>query len=123
MRLTRQSEAEVDLRSGGRAGDPSGYDTLATLWGKSPDSTNPARFRNADYDAAYERFLRTPDLKERTALARKVSAIVNTFVPLTMQVYPIGNAITQPWLLRYYPSQFGFTWKYMDIDVARKPKK
>jgi hypothetical protein len=20
----------------------------------------------------------------------------------------------------YYPSQFGFTWKYMDIDLARK---
>jgi oligopeptide transport system substrate-binding protein len=123
--LLKQSQAGqlMMFNLGFRAGDPSGYDTLATLWGKSSDSTNRARFRNADYDAAYERFLRTPDLKERTALARKMSAIVNTFVPLTMQVYPIGNAFTQPWLLGYYPSQFGFTWKYMDIDVARKPKK
>jgi len=23
-------------------------------------------------------------------------------------------------LLGYYPSPFGFTWKYMDIDLARK---
>ena len=76
-----------------------------------------------DYDRAHERFLRTPDIKERAALAGKMSDIVNAFVPLTMQVYPIGNTVTQPWLLGYYPSQFGFTWKYMDIDVARKPKK
>jgi ABC-type transport system substrate-binding protein len=123
--LLKQSNAGqlMMFNLGFRAGDPSGYDTLATLWGKSSDATNRARFRNADYDAAYERFLRTPDVKERTALARKMSDIVNTFVPLTMQVYPIGNAFTQPWLLGYYPSQFGFTWKYMDIDVARKPKK
>ena len=52
-----------------------------------------------------------------------MSAIVSTFVSLKMQVYPIGNAITLPRLLGYYPSQFGFIWKYMDIDVARKPKK
>jgi ABC-type transport system substrate-binding protein len=103
---------------GFRAGDPSGYDTLVTLWGKASDTTNRARFSNADYDAAYERFLRTPDLKERTALARKMSDLVNAFVPMTLQVYPIGNSFTQPWLLGYYPSQFGFTWKYMDIDWA-----
>jgi ABC-type transport system substrate-binding protein len=123
--LLKQSNAGqlMMFNLGFRAGDPSGYDTLATLWGKSPDATNRARFRNADYDAAYERFLRTPDVKERTALARRMSDIVNAFVPLTMQVYPIGNVFMQPWLLGYYPSQFGFTWKYMDIDVARKPKK
>jgi ABC-type transport system substrate-binding protein len=108
---------------GFRAGDPQGFDSLATLWGKSPDSTNRARFHNADYDAAYERFLRTPDVAERISLARKMSAIVNTYVPLTLQVYPIGNVFTQPWLLGYHPSQFGFTWKYMDIDVAKKGKK
>ena len=123
--LLKQSQAGqlMMFNLGFRAGDPSGYDTLATLWGKSSDSTNRSRFRNADYDAAYERFLRTPDVKERTALARQMSGIVNTFVPLTLQVYPIGNAFTQPWLLGYYPSQFGFTWKYMDIDVARKSRK
>ena len=123
--LLKQSNAGqlMMFNLGFRAGDPSGYDTLATLWGKSSDATNRARFRNADYDAAYERFLRTPDVKERIALARKMSDIVNTYVPLTMQVYPIGNAFAQPWLLGYYPSQFGFTWKYMDIDLARKPKK
>ena len=123
--LLKQSNAGqlMMFNLGFRATDPSGYDSLATLWGKSPDATNRARFRNADYDAAYERFLRTADVKERTALARRMSEIVSAYVPMTMQVYPIGNVFTQPWLLGYYPSQFGFTWKYMDIDLARKSKK
>jgi ABC-type transport system substrate-binding protein len=123
--LLKQSQAGqlMMFNLGFRAGDPMGYDSLATLWGKSPDSTNRARFRNADFDASYERFLRTPDQKERIALARRMSEIVSAFVPLTMQVYPISNVFTQPWLLGYYPSQFGFTWKYMDIDVSKKPKK
>ena len=122
--LLKQSQAGqlMMFNLGFRAGDPAGFDSLATLWGKSPDSTNRARFHNADYDAAYERFLRTPDGKERLALARRMSEIVNTYVPLTLQVYPIGNAFTQPWLLGYYPSQFGFTWKYTDIDFSKKPK-
>ncbi|MEO8344788.1 MAG: ABC transporter substrate-binding protein [Betaproteobacteria bacterium] len=122
--LLKQSQAGqlMMFNLGFRAGDPAGFDTLATLWSKSPESTNRARFRNPDYDTAYEKFLRTPDPKERTALARRMSEIVNTYVPLTLQVFPIANAFTQPWLLGFYPSQFGFTWKYMDIDLSRKPK-
>jgi hypothetical protein len=49
-----------------------------------------------------------------------MSEIVSANVPIVMQVYPVANAFAHPWLLGYYPSQFGFTWKYMDIDVARK---
>ena len=37
-----------------------------------------------------------------------------------MQVYPVGNAFTPPWLLGYYPAPFGFTWKYLDIDLAQE---
>ena len=105
---------------GNRAGAPSGYTLLSLLWGKSPPDTNPSRFRNADYDAAYEKFLQTPDGPARVALARRMSDIVNAFVPFMIQVYPVGNAFTQPWLLGYHPSPFGFGWKYLDIDVAKK---
>lgn len=120
--LLRQSKAGqlMMFNLGYRASEPSGYSILTTLWGKSPPDINLSRFRNADYDAAFERFLRTPDGPERTGLARRMSEIVGTHVPIVMQVYPVGNAFAHPWLLGYYPSQFGFTWKYMDIDVARK---
>jgi ABC-type transport system substrate-binding protein len=105
---------------GNRSTAPSGYNILGQLWGKAPQDQNHSHFRNADYDAAFEKFLRTPDGPERTALARKMSDIAKNFVPVMIQVYPVGNAFTQPWLLGYYPSAFGFTWKYIDIDVAKK---
>jgi len=90
------------------------------MWGKSAADINHSRFRNADYDAAFEQFLRTPDGPERIALVRRMSDVVNAFVPITLQVNPVGNAFTQPWLLGYNPAPFGFTWKYMDIDLDRK---
>jgi len=105
---------------GYRASEPSGYSSLMTLWGKAPPDTNRARFRNADYDAAFEAFLRTPDGPERIALARRMSDVANAFVPIVLQVFPVGNAFAQPWLLGYHPAPFGFTWKYMDIDVAKR---
>jgi len=105
---------------GYRASEPSGYSSLMTLWGKAPPDTNRARFRNADYDAAFEAFLRTPDGPERIALARRMSDVANAFVPVVLQVFPVGNAFAQPWLLGYHPAPFGFTWKYMDIDVAKR---
>ena len=105
---------------GFRASEPSGYSSLTTLWGKSPPDTNRARFRNADYDEAFEPFLRTPDGPERIALARRMSEVVNAYVPIVLQVFPVGNAFTQPWLLGYNPSPFGFTWKYMDIDLVKR---
>ena len=57
---------------------------------------------------------------ERTALARKMSEIAQAWMPMVLHTYGIGNAIYYPWLLGYWPSQFGGSWKYADIDVARR---
>ena len=46
--------------------------------------------------------------------------MVNAYVLIVTQVNPVGNAFAHPWLPGYYPSQFGFTWKYIDIDLTRK---
>lgn len=105
---------------GYRSPGPSGFVILSTLWGKAPPDTNRSHFRNADYDAAYEAFLRTPPGPERNQQARRMSDIVQAYAPIFYQVYPIGNAFAQPWLKGYYPSIFGFSWKYLDIDVAKK---
>ena len=122
--LLRQSKAGqlMMFNLGFRSQEPSGFSILSTLWGKSGPDINHSRFRNADYDAAFELFLRTPDGPERIALARRMSELVTAFVPIVLQVNPVGNAFAQPWLMGYYPSPFGFNWKYMDIDVAKKPK-
>jgi oligopeptide transport system substrate-binding protein len=105
---------------GMRALEPSGYLVLQTLWGKSPHDTNRSRFRNAEYDAAYEAFLRTPAGPQRVALARKMSELVQVYMPMTLHTNGIGNVLTYPWVLGYYPSQFGASWKWLDIDLAKR---
>ena len=103
-----------------RALEPSGYLVLQTLWGKSPHDTNRARFRNADYDQAYEAFLRTPAGPERVKLARTMAEIVQAYMPMTLHTNGIGNVLVYPWVLGYLPSQFGQSFKYLDLDPKRR---
>jgi ABC-type transport system substrate-binding protein len=130
MNVQQQTFAELlNLSLGGklpmfnlglRALEPSGYLVLQTLWGKSPNDTNRARFRQADYDAAYEAFLRTPPGPERTRLVRRMSELVAAYMPLTLHTNGIGNVLMYPWVEGYWPSQFGFSWKYLDIDLGKR---
>ena len=105
---------------GYRALAPSGYHILESLWGKASYDTNSARFRFAEYDAAYEKFLETPDGPERVALARRMSELVAAYVPMTLHTFGIANTLTHPWVLGYTISPFGQSWKYLDIDVAKR---
>ncbi len=103
-----------------RALEPSGYLVLQTLWSKSPHTTNRARFKLPEYDEAYEKFLATPPGPERTALARRMSDIVQAYVPLSLHTFGLGNTLVYPWVQGYWPSEFGFSWKYLDIDMAQR---
>jgi ABC-type transport system substrate-binding protein len=105
---------------GYRSLDPTGFEILQTLWSKAPPDTNRAHFRNADYDAAYEKFLRTPDGPQRVALARKMSEIAATYVPMTLHTFAIGVVLVQPWVEGYWPTAFGLQWKYLDVNPARR---
>ncbi len=105
---------------GYRALDPSGHEILSTLWGRSPPDTNRSRFRLAEYDAAYEAFLRTPPGVGRNALAKRMSDLVQAYAPMTFQVYGATNVFVHPWVEGYWPSPFGFSWKYLDIDPSKR---
>jgi len=105
---------------GYRALDPSGYQILSTLWSRSPPDTNRSRFRLPEYDAAYEAFLRTAPGPERNALAKRMSELVQNYAPMSLQVYGVNNTFLHPWVRGYWPSPFGFTWKYLDVDPAKR---
>lgn len=105
---------------GYRALAPSGFQILETLWGKASNDTNRSRFRLAEYDAAYERFLATPDGPERLATVRRMNDLVAAYVPMTLHTHGIATALTQPWLQGYAISSFGQSWKYLDIDVVKR---
>ena len=105
---------------GYRSLEPSGYQILQTLWSRSPTDTNPSQFSNPDYDAAYEQFLRTPSGAARVTLARKMSDVSQAYMPMVLHTFGIGNTLLYPWVQGYWPSQFGFAYKYLDIDVAKR---
>jgi oligopeptide transport system substrate-binding protein len=130
MQVIQKTFSElVDMSRGGklmmfnlgyRSLEPSGYQILQTLWGRSPLDTNPSQFENADYDRAYEQFLQTPAGPARVALARKMSDISQAYMPMQLSTFGVGNTLLYPWVQGYWPSQFGFAWKYLDIDLARR---
>jgi ABC-type transport system substrate-binding protein len=130
MKVQQQTFAELNNLSragklpmfnlGYRSLEPSGYQILQTLWSKESRDVNPAQFKNADYDAAYEQFLRTPAGPGRVALARRMSEISQAFMPMILHTYAIGNVLEHPWVEGYWPSPFGFAWKYLDLDVAMR---
>jgi len=103
-----------------RSLDPSGYEILQTLWSRSPVDGNPSQFANADYDRAYEQFLQTPAGPGRVTLARRMSDISQAYVPMQLSTFGIGNTLVYPWVEGYWPSQFGFSWKYLDIDLTKR---
>jgi ABC-type transport system substrate-binding protein len=105
---------------GYRSLEPSGYEILQTLWSKSPDDTNPSRFRRPEYDAAYEEFLRTPDGPRRIALVRRMSEVTQAYMPLMLHTFGVSNVLLYPWIDGYWPSAFGFGFKYLDIDLAKQ---
>jgi len=130
MQINQQTFAELlnQMRAGKlqmfnlgyRSLEPSGYLILQTLWSKEPRDTNPSQFKRPEYDAAYEAFLHTPAGPKRTALARKMSEISQAWVPMILHTYGVGNVIYYPWVLGYWPSPFGGSWKYADLDVAQR---
>jgi ABC-type transport system substrate-binding protein len=122
--LLRQSKAGqlMMFNLGFRAQEPSGH-SFSRRCGASRRRTSitrafatPTTMRRSSSSCA------RPTARSAIALAERMSDVVNAFVPITLQVNPVGNAFTQPWLLGYNPSPFGFTWKYMDIDLAKKPR-
>ncbi len=78
---------------GYRSPSPPASRSSPTLWGKAPPDTNHSRFRNADYDAGYAQFLRTPPGPARNAVARRMSDVVVAYAPIVYQLVPGGQRV------------------------------
>jgi len=37
-----------------------------------------------------------------------------------VHTFGVGNTLLYPWVQGYWPSPFGFSWKYLDLDVAKR---
>jgi len=114
------AQGKFQINIHGRGGGPRGL-LFGMLYGPAPPENNESRFRNGQYDRAFEAFLRAPDPATRLAQARTMSALTQVYVPMIPLMVDVENAFVQPWVAGYNRSPFATYYKYVDIDLARRP--
>ena len=114
------AQGKFQINIHGRAGGPRGL-LFSMLYGPAPPENNESRFRNGQYDRAFEEFLRAPDPATRLARARTMSALTEVYAPMIPLMVDVENAFVQPWVAGYNRSPFATYYKYVDIDLARRP--
>jgi ABC-type transport system substrate-binding protein len=84
---------------------------------------NLSRFRNADYDALYQKMRVLPDGPERLALFEQAKKILIAYAPYKNGVHRIYTDLAWPWLVGYRRAPYWQDWwAYVDIDAAEQAK-
>jgi ABC-type transport system substrate-binding protein len=97
-------------------------DFMRIFYGPYAGASNLSRFKNADYDALYDKSHRTQDVVERNKLYEAMTKIVSAQAPWCSNVYRISSTVVAPRILGYRKNVHYFLapWHYLDIDTARK---
>ncbi len=82
---------------------------------------NLARFRNAEFDAIYERMQTLPNGPERDALFVELKKIAVAYMPYRSTVHGISTDMRHPWVIGFRRPLFWNEWWHMvDIDPTKK---
>ena len=97
-------------------------DFMRLFYGPNSGAGNLARFRNAEFDAMFEKSHRTPDLAERTRLYEVMTKIVSTQAPWCTNAYRISNTVVAPRIRGYRKNAHYLfhPWQYLDIDTEQQ---
>ena len=95
-------------------------DFMRLFYGPYAGAGNLSRFRNADYDALYEKSRRTADTAERNKLYEAMTKLVSAQAPWCTNAYRISNTVVAPNIRGYRKNGHYFLtpWQYLDIDTA-----
>jgi len=106
------------------AADPDGQGAFQRFHGPQAGGQNLARFRNAEFDAIYEKMDALPDGPERLALFRRAKEIAVALAPYKSTVHRISTDMLYPWVVGYRRPLFWQEWWHMvDIDLSKKPAR
>jgi ABC-type transport system substrate-binding protein len=95
---------------------PDGEPYYGYLYSKNIGTSNDARLRLPEYDRMYEQARALPDGPERTALFRRLTALIEAYAPWIMAYHPYANWVAQPWLRGYKSNPFvRHQWEYYDL--------
>jgi oligopeptide transport system substrate-binding protein len=97
-------------------------DFMRLFYGPYASAGNLSRFRNAEYDALYEKSRRTADAAERVKIYETMTKIVSAQAPWCINAYRISNTVVAPQIRGYRKNVHYFLtpWEYLDIDVAAR---
>ena len=102
---------------GSSAAAPDGIGALARLYGPQSGSQNLAFFKNAEFDAIYEKLQVLPDGPERDALFDRAKRIAVAYAPYKTHVHRFNNDLVQARLIGYRRPLFWQEWWHrVDID-------
>ena len=104
---------------------PDAENFLQNLYGPNTESgTNYAHFKNAQFDALYDRARKIPPSAERTAIYNEMNKLVAAYTPWMPQIHRLRNEVSQPWLVGYVRHPIiNAPWLYLDVDESRKPAR
>ncbi|HEY1129360.1 MAG TPA: ABC transporter substrate-binding protein [Roseateles sp.] len=107
---------------GSTAAQPDGQGALQRLYGPASGTQNLPRFKDARFDAIYERMQAMPDSPEREALFKEAKRIAITYMPYKVHAHRILTDIEQPWMNGYRRPLFWLDfWQYVDVDPTKQP--
>jgi ABC-type transport system substrate-binding protein len=97
-------------------------DFMRLFHGPNAGAGNLSRFRNAEYDALYNKSRRTADTAERNRLYETMTTIVSQQAPWCMNVNRISSTAVAPQIRGYRKNVHYFLtpWDYLDIDTAQQ---
>ncbi len=105
-------------RVGLSAAAPDGQPILDRAASKHIGGQNLARFKNAEFDAIYDKMRLLPDGPERLQLFDEAKRLLVAYAPYKWGVHRIHTDIAHPWLHGYRRgSYWGDWWQYVDIDA------
>jgi ABC-type transport system substrate-binding protein len=112
-------EGKLQMAGFGWNGDISD-DFMRLFYGPYSGAGNLARFRNAEFDALYEKSRRTADRAERVKIYEQMTKIISAQAPWCMNSYRISNTVVAPRVRGYRknPHYFVTPWQYLDLETT-----
>ncbi|MDR7333262.1 ABC transporter substrate-binding protein [Roseateles asaccharophilus] len=106
---------------GSTADKPDGQGALQRYYGPASGTQNLPRFKDARFDAIYDRMQGMPDGPEREALFKEAKRIAVAYMAYKVHAHRIITDIQQPWMTGFRRPVFSQDfWQFVDIDTAKQ---
>ncbi|MFG6412422.1 ABC transporter substrate-binding protein [Roseateles sp. DC23W] len=106
---------------GSTAAQLDGQGSLQRYYGPASGTQNLPRFKDARFDAIYDRMQGLPDGPEREALFKEAKRLAVAYVPYKIHTHRILTDIEQPWMSGYRrPLFWQDFWQFVDIDATKQ---